>query len=925
MESLAELVADLNPAQREAVEYSGGPLLVMAGAGSGKTRVLTRRISYLLATGQAKPENILAITFTNKAAAEMRERIEKQLGSVSRNMWIGTFHATCVRLLRLYGADTLGIKSGFSIYDQSDAKHLVKLVLEELNLSPKTYDPRALLQKISALKNALVSPEDYATHPDPGLVGQVQAKVYKRYQKRLLEANAMDFDDLIRYTVVMLKDFPNLQWEIARRFRYILVDEYQDTNHAQYVLVKMLCGLRVAHYNDFSIDALETGGGLPADFTPSQLSVVGDSDQSIYAFRGATVRNIEEFEKDFPGAHVVTLDQNYRSTKHILQAANGVISQADSKYRKQLWTEGESGSKLELIHAEEESIEAYRIVARIDEFLRAGYKYSDIAIFFRVNSMTQKLEEVFPQSGIPYRIVGGMKFYDRKEIKDILAYLQLLINPSDEVALMRVINTPRRGLGGKALETLSVNARHLGVSVGQLVAKIWLSAQDNFGSEKAGNTDTDISDELGQSSDLPADPWVNSEVEDVLGILSGKDDELLEELLGKRTLPPIPGYDLEILAQLPDITGLSKRAEKSLLNFWDLLTKARGFLHERMPLGKIVEYLLEESGYLEMLRLSKDVTDRTRLDYLGEFCNVANAHGESNPDANLDDFLEKIALVADSDQLPDDDSGEVTLMTVHTAKGLEYPIVFICGMEEELFPHSRSIDNPLELSEERRLAYVAITRAREHLVFSGVKYRWVWGKTMPRKLSRYLFEIDPELFSDPDLLTQAKTMASRYEDYGITGGNYGNNLPRKNSRKYTWENHFRMEEWDKSSPNSVNTATVPSQASHQPDSYTNSYSRQESYPDEENMLFSQADSEYSRPRLKNSLDKLGAPRFKAKDVDNPALLLELGDRVEHTRFGLGEIVEIYGSGRNRSALVEFDSGISKKLLLRLAPITKIEE
>lgn len=654
-----DLVEGLNPQQAEAVVYQGGPLLIIAGAGSGKTRVLTHRIAYLLATGRAQAGEILAITFTNKAAAEMRERVGALVGGAARRMWVSTFHSACVRILReQYSA--AGLKSTFSIYDSQDAQRLVNMVLRSHDVDTKRYTPRLIAARISDLKNELITPAQYeATAPgDP--VSQIVVGAYREYNKRLRQANAVDFDDIIMLTVQMLQNNPDVAEYYQRRFRHILVDEYQDTNHAQYMLVRCLTGIGAA------------------GITPGELTVVGDSDQSIYAFRGASIRNIEEFEKDFPNAHTILLEQNYRSTQNILSAANAVISKNSGRRPKRLWTASGAGDSIVLDVLDSEHDEARAIVREIDTLEKDGVDWGDIAIFYRTNAQSRALEEYLIRSGIGYRIVGGTRFYERQEIKDALAYLQVISNPDDTVALRRIINTPRRGVGARAEAAIMAHADRMGKSFG--------AALD------------DVRD----------------------------------------------GIPLE---------GLSPRAANSVAEFWTMMTQMRELDESGTPAAQILDEVITRSEYLAKLKESEDPQDASRVENLAELLSVAEDFEAQrrafDPDSEggLAAFLERVALVADADQVPaeSDRQGEVTLMTVHTAKGLEFPYVFVTGMEDGTFPHKRSLDDPSELAEERRLAYVAITRARKRLYLTRALSRSAWGQPEYMAPSRFLDDLPDEV------------------------------------------------------------------------------------------------------------------------------------------------------------------------------------
>jgi len=641
------LIAGLNPQQSAAVVHAGGPLLIVAGAGSGKTRVLTRRIAYLMARRNATPYSILAITFTNKAAGEMKERVKELVGPVAQSMWVSTFHSACVRILRQEAA-RLGYSNSFSIYDSADSLRLITIVSKDLNLDPKRYPPRQFQSVISNAKNELLGPADY-----------LKADVYALYQRRLQQSNAMDFDDLILKTVEVLQRFPEAKARYRSRFRHVLVDEYQDTNHAQYILVRELVG-----------SDLE---GLP----PAELCVVGDADQSIYAFRGATIRNIMQFELDYPNATTILLEQNYRSTQNILNAANAVITQNESRKEKNLWSQAGAGAPLVGYVAESEHDEAEFVKDEVRSLMEKGLSTpGQTAVFYRTNAQSRVFEEVFMRAALPYKVVGGLRFYERKEVKDLLSYLRVIANPEDEVSLRRVINYPKRGIGDRALEVLEAHAKSRGYSFwGGLIA--------------AGET------------------------------------------------PEIP-----------------PKAAQSIKQFTDMINALAVLVEAKVRPSVIVEAVLEQSGLMAELANSTDPQDEVRVENLKELLAVAMEYEErpfeeltEDEEISLSGFLEKVSLVADSDQIPEgeDHGGVVTLMTLHTAKGLEFPTVFLTGMEDGIFPHSRTLGEKDEIEEERRLAYVGLTRAQERLFISRAEYRSSWGAPNYNPPSRFLDEIPADV------------------------------------------------------------------------------------------------------------------------------------------------------------------------------------
>ena len=659
------LLDDLNPQQRDAVTHTGSPLLVVAGAGSGKTRVLTRRIAYLLAERDVHPGQIMAITFTNKAAAEMKERVTDLVGNRARAMWVSTFHSMCVRVLRRE-AKTLGIGSNFSVYDADDTRRLITLVARDLDLDPKRYPARTLAVHVSNLKNELVDPRTAAETATGDLERRV-AEVYGSYQQRLQVANALDFDDLIMRTVELLQTFPDTAEHYRRRFRHVLVDEYQDTNHAQYALVRELVG---------------TGQG---DVEPGELCVVGDADQSIYAFRGATIRNIVEFERDYPQARTIMLEQNYRSTQTILSAANAVISRNPNRRDKRLWTDAGDGEKIVGYVADNDHDEAAFVAGEIDRLVDGGdANNADIAVFYRTNNQSRVFEEIFIRLGLPYRVVGGVRFYERREVRDALAYLRMLANPEDTVSLRRIVNVPKRGIGDRAEAVVAAHADQQRISF------------------------------FAALRDAVAD-------------------------------------------QVP---LLNPRSRNAITGFMELVDELLALVAEGAEVAEILEAVIERTGYRAELEASDDPQDASRLDNLNELITVAREfaaqdvvvlEGEAAQPAQgpLAAFLERVSLVADADQIPDEDeeeaTGVVTLMTLHTAKGLEYPVVFCTGWEDGVFPHMRALGDPTELAEERRLAYVGITRAQRRLYLSRAIVRSAWGQPMTNPPSRFLDEIPAEL------------------------------------------------------------------------------------------------------------------------------------------------------------------------------------
>jgi DNA helicase-2/ATP-dependent DNA helicase PcrA len=664
----ASLLKGLNPQQREAVVHEGSPLLIIAGAGSGKTRVLTHRIAYLLAARNVRPGEVLAITFTNKAAGEMRERVVDLVGPRASRMWVSTFHSACVRILRRE-AGAIGLKSSFSIYDAADSQRMMSLVMRELDLDPKRYPPRSFAAQISNLKNELVDEETYAARitEESNHTERMLTEAYRMYQQRLRQANALDFDDLIMTTVNILQAFPDVAEHYRRRFRHVMVDEYQDTNHAQYQLVRELVGFRPAD-------------GTPA-VPPAELVVVGDADQSIYAFRGATIRNIAEFEDDYPNAKTILLEQNYRSTQTILGAANAIIAKNPGRKPKNLWTAAGDGEPIVGYVADNEHDEASFVATEIDRLTdHEGVRPGEVAVFYRTNAQSRVLEEVFVRVGLPYKLIGGTRFYERREIKDVLAYLRVLANPADTVNLRRIINVPKRGIGERAEAALTLLAERERIAF------------------------------------------------------------------------------VEALARADEAPGIATRSLACIKTFTQLLEALATLVEGGAGPATALEAILEQTGYLAELRASHDPQDETRVENLSELVAVAREFEDASPDGTLTDFLEGVSLVADADQVPDeavsdgadeqkphDDPGVVSLMTLHTAKGLEFPVVFLTGLEDGVFPHMRAMTDNAELEEERRLAYVGVTRARERLYLSRAGVRSAWGAPHYNPPSRFLDEIPEPL------------------------------------------------------------------------------------------------------------------------------------------------------------------------------------
>ncbi|EIK76900.1 ATP-dependent helicase [Gardnerella vaginalis] len=870
------LLEGLNPQQSKAVQYTGPALLIGAGAGSGKTRVLTRRIAWILANRKAWPSQILAITFTNKAAAEMRERLASLIGNSANSMWVSTFHSACVKILRAHG-DSIGLKSGFSIYDSSDCERLVKIIASELNIDIKKFTPKLLLSKISDFKNNLVTWQEnlknYAPDYKPGAsvsgassfnaagnADALYAAVYAEYQNRLSVSNAVDFDDLIMLTVKLLRQNPQVSAYYKRKFRYILVDEYQDTNHAQYVLIRELAGVDDAGVDDAGVDDYSTDSTVSpvspdsTQLPQSSITVVGDSDQSIYAFRGADIRNIQDFEQDFPSATTIMLEQNYRSTQTILDAANAVISNNTNRKPKKLWTSLGKGSPIVGYVADNAQGEASWVAQEIARLAgEDGVNYSDIAIMYRANSQSRSLEDALIKSGLPYQLVGGTKFYERREVKDALAYLQSIANPDDDVNMRRILNVPKRGLGARAESQITSYAKENSISFWSALSQI---------------------------------------------------DKIAEQI------------------------GISSRTFNALKSFRDLMTSLIDFMkaNDSKP-SKVVENVLNESGLLQDLRESKDPQDEFRVDNLSQLQSVAAEYEQNTPDANVAGFLETTALVADSDQLPDqgEDTGKVTLMTLHTAKGLEYPVVFLTGMEQGTFPHSRCVDNQKELCEERRLAYVGITRAKKILYVTWAAERSQWGKSAEMIQSQFLDEIPADLISwkrkEADVMRAGIRGAGRDfdrdfdSDFGSDGGwdddsyttyggssyrksHYGKSYSSKSYGSNSYGNSYGKSYGSKSGKVTTRIARKSS-ASYQHQSFTS------------NLQSSASSLSYKKQGLQEKDNHLNINDFHE------------GDKISHDTYGLGTVLKTQDKGRNSIITVDFGSDGVKRLMLRVAPIEKL--
>ncbi|WEK62372.1 MAG: 3'-5' exonuclease [Candidatus Microbacterium colombiense] len=794
-----DLLAGLNPQQLEAVTYRGPALLIVAGAGSGKTSVLTRRIASLLRNREAWPSQILAITFTNKAAGEMRERVGALVGDASRGMWISTFHSACVRILRRE-AEHFGFTKTFTIYDSGDSRALIKRLVKEHEADAYGLTPASVQSRISKLKNELADAESYARQAntsDPA--ERIFVELFADYQRQLRKANAFDFDDLIGQTVYLFRAFPQVADTYRRRFRHILVDEYQDTNHAQYALIHELtrpvAGDAPDPYasNGMMIFEPET----TPEIAGASLTVVGDSDQSIYAFRGADIRNISEFERDFPGARVVLLEQNYRSTQNILSAANAVIGNNFDRKDKKLWSDKGDGDAIIGFTGYSQHDEAQFVADEVESLRRAGMPYSEMAVFYRTNSQSRALEEIFIRSAVPYKIMGGTKFYDRAEIKDALAYLVAVANPVDEMAVRRILNKPRRGIGDVTATAISRFAEDHGVSFRDALS---VPAQLGFG---------------------------------------------------------------------PKMQAAIAQLDAVLVEATEILLPASGELPPPTSVAEGLSLLLSKSGYLDALRASRDPQDEARVENLDEFVAVARDFARNNPEGTIVDFLTEVALVSDADDL-EDESGTVSLMTMHTAKGLEYDAVFVTGVEEDLIPHRISAGEPGGPQEERRLFYVGITRARKRLHLSLAMTRAQFGEVTVAMPSRFLQEIPAALIDwrqSPGDVNSRGGMQSRALNARRPGG-FGSS----------------------GSGDRFGVKALPGRDSLKP--------------------------------LSTAMDRF-PNRVTAKVRDNGDLELAAGDRIRHTDFGEGRVDAVTGEGAKRIAHVRFDTAGQKKLLIKVAPIEKI--
>lgn len=755
---MQNLIEGLNNKQKEAVLTTEGPCLVIAGAGSGKTKVLTHKIAYLISEKNVKPYNILAITFTNKAASEMKQRVEKIVGDIAQEMWMGTFHSICVRILRRF-IDRIGFDTSFLIFDTSDQKTVVKECLKALNIDDKTFSDRSVLSEISNAKNEMLTPKEYQTKYSGDYRKDKIGQVYEMYQKKLRENNAIDFDDIINYTIEILSENPDVMQYYTEKFKYVLVDEYQDTNKAQFTLVTILA----SRYGN--------------------ITVVGDNDQGIYSFRGADISNILNFEKDFPGTKIIKLEQNYRCTGNILKTANAVIKHNENKYEKKLWTENEEGSLPCLYQAEDEYDEANYIVKQIEHLKTEEYlKPKDFVILYRMNAQSRAIEDILRRENIPYKIIGGLKFYERKEIKDAIAYLRLIYNPSDNLSLKRIINEPKRGIGKTSLDNIQEISDKTGTSMYEIIKHA-----EEFGLNR-----------------------VKANAEEFINLIEGL------------------------------------RAKKEEFNISDLLKE-----------------VLSKSGYTKALELENSVEAETRIQNLDEFLTVAIEFEEESADNTLAEFLESITLSSDIDEIQDEDN-TVTLMTLHSAKGLEFPVVFLVGMEEGIFPGYKSIVEPRELEEERRLFYVGITRAKQFLHLTCAKHRTIFGSTSYNAVSRFIKEI-------PDNLLDGVVNNDTEEKF--------------NDMSYNWE-------YGKTKVGTVTT-----------------------YKLDNTKETIRPKSTYQYRTAESFLNSLSQKQNK-QDVD--ITKYKDGMRIYHKKFGEGIINKIEAEGDDYKLDIQFDKSGHKRLMAKFA-------
>lgn len=766
---MQDILKGLNDKQYEAVVNTEGPCLVIAGAGSGKTKVLTHKIAYLIGEKQVKPWNILAITFTNKAANEMKERIGNLVGDVAADIWMGTFHSICVRILRRF-IDRIGFDSSFIIFDTSDQRTLVKTCIKSIGLDDKMFTDRSVLSEISNAKNEMLEPEQYTVRANGDFRKEKIALVYEMYQKRLKENNAIDFDDIINYTIKILMENPDVLEYYSDKFHYVLVDEYQDTNKAQFTLVTML--------------ASKNGN----------ITVVGDNDQGIYSFRGADISNILNFERDFPGTKIIKLEQNYRCTGNILKAANAVIKNNEVTYKKELWTENEVGNLPAVYSANNEYDEGTYIAQQIEHLRREEYyKYSDFAILYRMNTQSRAIEEILRRESIPYKIIGGLKFYERKEIKDIISYLRLIQNSSDNLSLKRIINEPKRGIGKTSLDKIEELSNNTGIPMYEIIKNA-----EQYGLNRVF---------------LNSREFVN----------------VIEELKTKK---------------------------------------------DDMKISDLIKETLKKSGYTKALENENTIEAENRIENLDEFLTVAIEFEDESADNKLSDFLEGITLSSDIDNMEETEE-TVTLMTLHSAKGLEFPVVFLVGMEEGIFPGYKSIGEPKELEEERRLCYVGITRAKEHLFLTCSKQRTIFGSTSCNQVSRFLREIPSDLLDGYDeALGEKKESSNTFGDskYSWTYGSKDNG-------------NIKTYKIDKNEPK---VAAASSNSNNN------------------GFMFRTAESFLNNLTKKSSGSNVDLSQYKA------------GVRIYHKKFGEGVISNVEPEGDDLKVDIQFDKVGHKRLMAKFA-------
>ncbi len=771
---MQDILKGLNDKQYEAVVNTEGPCLVIAGAGSGKTKVLTHKIAYLIGEKGARPWDILAITFTNKAANEMKERIANLVGDDAKDIWMGTYHSICVRILRRF-IDRIGFDSSFIIFDTSDQKTLVKNCMKDLAIDDKLFNDRSVLSEISNAKNEMLEPEQYTARSNGDFRKEKIATVYELYQKRLRENNAIDFDDIINYTIKVLMENPDILEYYANKFKYVLVDEYQDTNKAQFTLVTLF--------------ASKNGN----------ITVVGDNDQGIYSFRGADISNILNFERDFPGTKIIKLEQNYRCTGNILKAANSVIKNNEVKYKKELWTENEEGNLPNVYQADNEYDEATYIVTQIEHLKREEYyKYSDFAILYRMNTQSRAIEDILRRENVPYKIVGGLKFYERKEIKDIIAYLRLIQNSADNLSLKRIINEPKRGIGKTSLEKIETLAEQNGTSMYEVIQHA-----DQYGLNRVY---------------LNSREFIN----------------VIEELKDKK---------------------------------------------DKLVISELIKTTLKKTGYTKALEEENTIEAENRIENLEEFLTVAIEFEEEYAENSLSQFLEGITLSSDIDNVEEDEDS-VTLMTLHSAKGLEFPVVFLVGMEEGIFPGYKSISEPKELEEERRLCYVGITRAKEHLYLTCSKQRTIFGSTSYNPVSRFLKEIPEELL----------------EGYKEAFGEEDNNKNQMfKDSNYTW------------TYGSKDNGTIKTYKINEKEAVGVGASAKTSQTNSMGFAFRTAES---------FLNNLGKKSASNNQVDLSKY--EAGVRVYHKKFGEGTISKVEPEGEDLKVDISFDKVGHKRLMAKYA-------